>query len=155
VVLSASKTLDPDWLHPVVANQVNLVDRVFFHLLVATSAEYIELLVVGPEAHAASGLDLTLVFDFGPGEGVEALGVELEELVEADSFIIFFTNSPKYVEVLLDGSGAMTLSGPGLLTSVVVDLFELQSIHIEHLEVVLEFTLFPTEQEDAASDQGG
>ena len=87
--VSGSKALDPDWLHPVIANQVNLVDRVFLHPGEVSSAEDVELLVVGPEAHVGSGLDLTDVFDFGPGEGVEALGVELEEVVEIDQFVIF------------------------------------------------------------------
>ena len=120
VVESGPKTLDPDWLHPVVANQVNLVDRVFLHPFVVTSAEDVELLVVGPEAHVFSGLDLTDVVNFGPGEGVKALGVELEEVVELP-FISSF--SSKHVEVLLDSIGAMTTSGFGLLASEVVDLF--------------------------------
>ena len=78
---------------------------------------------MSPEAYVGSEADLTDVVDFGPGEGVEALGVELEEVIVVDIFAIFFTLSSKHVEVLLDGSGAMSTSGRGLLTSVVVDLF--------------------------------
>ena len=111
-----------------------------------------ELLVEGPEAHIPSGLDVAINLDLGPGERVEALGVQLMEVVEIAATSI----TTEDIQVLFNGNRPMERSWRWLLSLEAMPLFESHRGRIEGLEVVVKAIKIPSpEQKDIVSYQGG
>jgi len=89
--------------------------------------------------------------DLGPGERVEALSVQLMEVVE----IAIVTTTTEDIQVLFNGNRSMVSSWLWLLSSELMPLFESHRGRIEGLDVVLKVTIISTEQKDIVSYQGG
>jgi len=70
--------------------------RVFHRIIIfISSSEYEELLPEAPEPHIRSGFYPLGNIDLGPDEGIDSLGVQHVEVVEADRLAIFESLSSK------------------------------------------------------------
>ena len=95
---------------------------------------------------------MAINLDLGPGERVEALGVQLMEVVEID----INSSTTEDIQILFNGNRSMESSWLGLLSLELMPLFESHRGRIEGLEVVFIFLIIiSTEQKDIVSYQGG